>query len=393
MLQVQSGMSGVIIVEGLLDPFPSLNNISEKIFVLKDIDILPNGTIPTNSDAQYINQIYTTNGVSNPTIQIQPDELQIWKIANTDANLAYNFTFSNDMTFWIVAKDGQRQNQLINATGYYLTPAARLEILVRGPADGVYTMYGMNISTGPAGDMYPGGVLVTLNSTGTPVSNPIPLPTNFPAVIDLQTYDIANERLIALQEDANYFYINNRTFDPNRIDTIVTLGTVEKWNITNFTNETHAFHLHQGPFQVLKIEGVPIPFTGYQDTQSIPYVHEDGTPGVVEILIPFLDSYLLGTYMYHCHIMEHEQGGMMAAVKVVAPVTTGTTGSEETMSTSSNQIQQSTHAGSSLPSGALAAIIVEGVALLVAIVVITVLVLRRRTGNRNPDAVDMPIVH
>ena len=95
------------------------------------------------------------------------------------------------------------------------------------------------------------------------------------------------------------------------------LGDLEEWTLENWTNELHVFHIHQLDFQVTEMNGQPVPFTGYQDTVNMPLRLDEATPSRIKVLIPFTNPIIVGKFVYHCHILEHEDGGMMAAIQVV----------------------------------------------------------------------------
>ena len=101
-----------------------------------------------------------------------------------------------------------------------------------------------------------------------------------------------------------------QTFDPNRIDTRVKLGAVEEWTIRNESDELHDFHIHQGRFQLVEVNGKPQPLDGYYDTVNLPL------RGEIKVIIPFTDSSMVGKFVYHCHLLAHEDKGMMATIEV-----------------------------------------------------------------------------
>jgi FtsP/CotA-like multicopper oxidase with cupredoxin domain len=73
---------------------------------------------------------------------------------------------------------------------------------------------------------------------------------------------------------------------------------------------------------VISIDGVPQPFTGYQDTVSLPFATRQRgqlVPGEVTVIIPFVNPVMVGEFVYHCHIVQHADQGMMANIEVVAP--------------------------------------------------------------------------
>ena len=321
--QTYSGMSGGLIVEGLLDPFPALRGITERVMLLKDLQVGDDGQIPPlgqiDSNA---GTTRTVNGQINPTVAIRPGEVQLWRIGNIGADIFYRLALDGHVLHEI-ARDGNRHTQLVRVSEILLGPSSRVEVLVRGGKPGVYQFKTLAVSTGSDGDQYPEVALATLVSDGHPVA-PIALPAarQFPPVEDLRGRRIDRERRFRFTEnpDTNEFFINDRKFDMNRVDTTVPLGHVEEWTILNATNELHVFHIHQLDFQVVAIDGQPQPFVGYQDTVNMPLQRPgpNGTtlPGSVVIRLPFTNPVIVGKFVYHCHIMAHEDNGMMAVIEV-----------------------------------------------------------------------------
>jgi FtsP/CotA-like multicopper oxidase with cupredoxin domain len=319
-----SGMSGTLIVEGLLDPFPQLQGIRELVMNLKDIQIDSDGQVPMDIDPGAPTHI-TLNGQINPRIRIRPGETQLWRIANIGADHYYPLVLEG-MPMYIIARDGNRQNQLVTippGQTFLLPVSSRIDVLVQGGPKGTYRFRTLPFNTGPVGDSYEGATLATVESRGNAV-DPIPLadPSQFPPLENLCNQPVDEERTIVFSEseDGNTFFIDGKEFDPDRIDTTVSVGTLERWTVLNASEELHVFHIHQTDFQVCSINGVPQPFVGYQDTVNLPYEGQDPDfegPGEVEIVINFRDPIIAGKFVYHCHIGEHEDNGMMAVIEAV----------------------------------------------------------------------------
>src|SRR5260370_1195107 len=108
------------------------------------------------------------------------------------------------------------------------------------------------------------------------------------------------------------FTVDGKIFDPSRIDQRVKLGAVEEWTIRNtHDHDDHMFHIHTNPFQVMSIGGVPQADRTWRDTVVVPRPAKGGN---TVIRTRFLDY--TGVFMMHCHIMNHEELGMMQAVEV-----------------------------------------------------------------------------
>ncbi|SNT64771.1 Multicopper oxidase [Streptosporangium subroseum] len=183
-------------------------------------------------------------------------------------------------------------------------------MLVQGPPAGRTHLITTAYSTGPTGDSYPQTTLATLVSAGDPMT-PAALPSKFAPIDDLSKDPVAQRRVITFSQNdqTNEFYINGKQFDVHRIDVRARLNTTEEWRVRNLANEQHTFHIHVNDFQLMSINGRPYHFRGWQDTVQLP------ARGEVVIRMRFRD--FLGKYPFHCHILNHEDRGMMANVEVV----------------------------------------------------------------------------
>jgi suppressor of ftsI len=317
--QVLGGMSGVLVVEGFLNRFyPWLHDVPERIIMLKAYEP------PGYQDDQPHTK--TLNGQTNATIPIRPGELQLWRIANVAADAYFNLRIDS-ARMWLLVNDANPLRRPERVDSLILPPGARAEVILEGPPEGSYPIHHLTYDTGPAGDPNPAAALGILVSAGPPMDrradvarldNPDGDIVDVAQEIDtLRTHRFTRQRTIAFSEtaDGDTFFINAKQFDPNRLDTQVPLGDVEEWTVENTTGEVHAFHIHQMDFLVTEINGVPQPANSLHDTVNLPHA-VDGRPGVVKIILPFTDPYIVGKFVYHCHILEHEDGGMMATLQV-----------------------------------------------------------------------------
>ena len=320
--QVMGGLSGGLVIDGILDPFPDLAGVKERIMLLKDIQITPQGTVPDDINAS-APTTRSVNGLVNPTLVIQPNETQFLRLANIGADLYYRIRLEGHVLHEI-ARDGNRHNQTVVLEELLLPPGSRSEILIQGAAHGTYPMRAEAFNTGPAGDSYPATTLATLVSQGAVVPK-IPLPRTLTPVEDFRTLPVAKRRTITFTEtaDGNTFFIDSgagpKQFDPNVVDSTIQVGTVEEWTVVNATAELHTFHIHQTDFQVTEVDRVPQEFVGHQDNVNVPFQTAATGPGQVKVLIDFRNPIIVGRFVYHCHILEHEDAGMMAVAEVVPP--------------------------------------------------------------------------
>ena len=304
--QTRNAMSGALIVDGLLDSFPTLRHLRERLLLLKDLQVQNEHVLLTHIGA---NTIRTINGIVNPVIVLRPGETELWRIGNVGGDLYYSLRFDGH-SFQVVARDGTRRARLTTIDSLRLSPGARVEVLVTAGAPGVYLLRTRDIDTGPAGNQYAGTVMATVRVEGSPVT-PVALPPALLPVEDLRG-KITNRRTIVYSEseDGNTFFIDGKTFDMNRTDIRVKLGAIEEWTIRNDADELHTFHIHQGPYQLTEINGVPQPVDDHRDIVDVPI------KGEVKVIIPFTNPAIVGRFVYHCHILSHEDKGMMATIEV-----------------------------------------------------------------------------
>jgi FtsP/CotA-like multicopper oxidase with cupredoxin domain len=142
---------------------------------------------------------------------------------------------------------------------------------------------------------------------------------NTPLYVDLvRSSPIAHRRTFAfsVNPDKTRFFINEKVFDETRTDVTVKLGDTEEWTILNKDSQYHDFHIHQTGFLVTEVDGAPTHFDGLRDTFSVPPAR-NGQPGEAKLIIPFTNPEILGRFVFHCHVVKHEDKGMMMTVEVI----------------------------------------------------------------------------
>ena len=316
--QLMAGLSGLLIVEGLQEQHPELAGITERLFALKDFQADSNGDLYTVLKG-FRRDIKSINGQLMPRIDMKAGETQLWRFSNQTANQFFRLTLAGH-TFRVISRDAGPLAKEDVVSELMFGPSSRAEVLVDAGASGSYTFVAERTLTGPDGDEFPGQNMAQVIVSAPAASDgPAPTPVVYhpppseagPAV----TGAITGKRQFVFSEDggADQFFINQRIFDHNRVDVRVALGSVEEWTILNESDELHLFHLHQAPFEVLEINGVAQPAQGTVDTISLPI------RGKVKIRIAFTDPKIVGRFMFHCHILEHEDKGMMAQIEVFDP--------------------------------------------------------------------------
>jgi suppressor of ftsI len=315
--QLMGGLSGTIVIEGFQDQVPATKPLVERLMVLKEFSADGKGDL--NAVAKPFNgQIKTINGQVMPRIDIRPGETQLWRLSDQTSNTYFRLSLGGH-SFTVVGRDSHPIPHPEVAPEIMLGPGERMDVLVTGAAAGSYTLIAEKTWTGPAGDMFPAQNMALIVSRPD-ASKPAPAPLGsliFAAGSEkpIPGNRIDARRLVSFSEGlvTGLFFINHTTFDHTRVDVKVPLGNIEEWTIRNASDELHIFHIHQVAFQVVSINGKAEPFDGLVDTVNVP-IH-----GEVKIRIAFTDPVILGRFLFHCHILEHEDKGMMSQIEVYDP--------------------------------------------------------------------------
>ncbi|HEY1682412.1 MAG TPA: multicopper oxidase family protein [Candidatus Tumulicola sp.] len=359
--QITSGMSGALVVEGLQTHLPALARMRERILVLRnvqtdpDIDGIPIVARPAalrdyviagrrragrrtaidDDDAAGLpcaplaGMQTTLDGRAQATLGIDPGERQLFRVVNATAGRYYDLHVDGE-ELQLVAIDGVPLDAAPGAPAarsvshYLLAPAARAEFVVTGqsqPAKLASSCY----TSGDAGDRDPAVTLATLRSDGhAPAGSDVdPLSAGVrPLAADTSALPVpVADRHVDFTENADGFYINNHRYVMGEPPSMTAhTGSIERWTLRNFTAEVHDFHIHQVHFLVESIDGKPASPPYWADTVTVPpafYPHRGVTPGTVVVLMDFRNPVIKGTFLYHCHILDHEDGGMMASIRVL----------------------------------------------------------------------------
>lgn len=317
--QLMAGLSGMLVVEGFQQAEPQLAPLKERLFALKDFQADDNGDLYRVLKA-FHRDIRTINGQLMPKIDIQPGETQLWRLSNQTANAFFRLSLQGH-TFRIVGRDAAPVPMPETVNEVIIGPSQRLDVLVDGGAAGSYIFKSERTLTGPAGDEFPAQnmALMVTAPAGPGQAKAAGLAPDArmtaDAGKDMSSLSLTGHRLVSFTNDdaTGLFFINHRIFDHDRIDVRVPLGAIEEWSIRNDADELHIFHIHQVPFQVMSVNGRTQPFNGLVDTVTVP-IH-----GVVKIRLAFTDPLIVGRFMFHCHILEHEDKGMMGQIEVYDP--------------------------------------------------------------------------
>jgi FtsP/CotA-like multicopper oxidase with cupredoxin domain len=377
--QVLGGASGALIVEGIERANSDLAGLPERVLIIRDQDLLNPNSPPSKSEPVVPKMLIDRDGDSanNGTgfgkpakdlsvnfvpvpypdyppavIKMKPGERQLWRVLNASAitylNLAVLYNrIPQKLT--IVALDGvpltmsgAPRNILDGQAHVGIPPGGRAEFIVEGPPAGVTgLLVTRTVDTGSGGENDPNRALATLvASPDAPeprsrlAVSPEPLPAQMlpwlGSVTPVRTRRLYFSEKLLDPNDPNsattfFITVDGKTpaaFDPASgvPDIVVKQGDVEDWIIENRSTELHAFHIHQTHFMMVDWSGVAVNEPFLRDTINIPYYNGRALEyPSVKLRMDFRDPNSIGTFVYHCHLLEHEDGGMMGLIRVEAP--------------------------------------------------------------------------
>src|SRR5215831_18520467 len=311
--QIIGGMSGGIIVEGSERLYPFLGNLTERVILFKHHPI---------GRADY-EELVTVNGIVAPTYPIRPGEAQFWLMGNIGADRFLQVTVDS-MPFYVIGRDGYFLPRPIRQAEVLLGPGQRASAIVVGGQPGRYGFKSVSPKFDERQPLLPEVDFGTVVSDGPPADIGAAVATvraqhvNEPLYADVvRSSPIAHRRTFAfsVSPDKSRFFINGEVFDENRTDVTIKLGDTEEWTILNQDSQYHDFHIHQTGFLVTEVNGIPAQFDGLRDTFSVPPMR-DGRPGVAKMIIPFTNPEIVGRFVLHCHVVKHEDKGMMQVIEL-----------------------------------------------------------------------------
>jgi len=324
------------VVEGMEKIHPEVAGLTERVFTIRQQYLVP--WIPGPYQLT-INFQVAAFPHPNPIIQMAPGEKQFWRVANATIQdfLPLQFQISGKaQPMEVIALDGYPLAQTRMQDTILVPPAGRAEFIVQAPpAGGVATFNTLNYGTGPTGNPDFPQILAQVQLTNSPArvhetkSNGAALHLQDLKFADLDKQNPTTQRKLYFSEEFGgtngpiQFYITvdgqkQKVFEADEKPVITTkVGAVEDWTIENRALETHAFHMHQIHFLVLEVDGKPVPAQEYRDTVEVPYWQGPGTPyHSVKVRMDFRDPTIAGTFVFHCHILLHEDLGMMHKILV-----------------------------------------------------------------------------
>lgn len=355
-VQLASGMSGAIIVDGGMDSLPAVKAARERIFVFQQLSYLKNkrtgleevecfddsfGPGTWQAFEEMFGRRTTINGLRQPVIRMHPGAVERWRFIHTGIReeiepiligpIVAGQTTSSIHSFYAVAYDGISTGQITPETKVTLAPAYREDVFVQAPSmPGTYYLWDGPTPKGLTNTRKDSHLLATVVVYGNKVSMTLPkdselTPYKGARYVDAKEVTGHQSAIYGVYPAPNNgvnFFINNRTYSMNETPRKLYLGDVDEWDLksdpTTPFAEPHPFHIHVNSFQITSIDGFD-PFLSPLLDQLHGELWKDTLlmqPGCVyHVRMRYED--FTGKFVDHCHILDHEDQGMMENVEIL----------------------------------------------------------------------------
>lgn len=377
-IQVSSGMGGAILIEGGLDDQPEIQQMDEKVFVLQQMPYTPDTMVNKSSERFAIKFIEgvtfgpgtwgdgikdstgwktTINGQTLPVIEIQSEEVQRWRFIHAGVRETVNLKLVDVENgeeivekLYAIAEDGIAYGYRDDVDSMVLQPGYRADILVQAKLDNGLdkdTLYLIDANSPVLDETDQGeaetekvlAVVVLIKPTGEPIANRLPSSESlkayapYPSLVDtLVNAEAQKVRFDIIPGDITLFQVNGVSFNHLNEPRLLELNTVQDWKLTS-SLASHPFHIHINHFQIMerwrkmnneneykKLDTKPIWKDTYfvenvgnkkdEDGNVIKYGYKDSS------IVKTVYKDFVGDFVLHCHILDHEDQGMMQCVRI-----------------------------------------------------------------------------
>ncbi|MSP58220.1 MAG: T9SS type A sorting domain-containing protein [Flavobacteriaceae bacterium] len=344
--QVSKGLAGLFIVKDSAEAalnLPRTYGIDDIPLIVqnKAFDVLQQIAIATDMDTAIF-----VNGTLNPYFNA-PSQVIRFRLLNGSSLRTYNFGFSNSQTFYQIATDGGLLDTSLALTRLTVSPGERAEILVNFSGmqsqtlylksfaselpTGIYGAamlgfgadiiheYNDNVLNGADYNVMKINIVAASGSPITTIQNALVpyIPFNPISATNYRTIVMDTIRLLPIDPPNRAegpFGMNNRTFNMDSINEVVHLNTTEIWTLVNKTLVAHPFHIHDIEFNIIEKSGLP-PLPSETGWKDVVLVMPNDSVKFITKFTTFADN--TTPYMYHCHLLHHEDDGMMGSFLVI----------------------------------------------------------------------------
>ncbi|GAA2001398.1 multicopper oxidase family protein [Brevibacterium samyangense] len=333
--QLTAGLYGAILVEDR----EALPMTRERLMIVSDLSVDASGNLVEPDRMQQMmgreGDLVLINGQLRPSLTAAPGDRERWRIINACTSRFLRLQLDGQR-LQLLSRDLGRLPAPQNVSEVVVLPGNRVELLVEAE-EGTASLVAAPVDRGRAAGMMGGGPrgrsgpgevdpfeLATFSVTGNPVEKLPPVPPAS-ALRDLREEPVTERREFDFAMGMGpggmdggrmgtpggggmmTFTINGQEFAHDRTDAEVRSGTVEEWTLSNSSPMDHPVHLHVWPMQVIEQDGRAVGEAWWQDVVNVPAF------GEVKVLIAFDD--FTGRSVFHCHILDHEDLGMMGTVE------------------------------------------------------------------------------
>ena len=317
--QVGFGLYGALLVE---DPAEQVGVADQLVLVLSDMSLEADGTLEAPDAGGSIGTVFgregshvLVNGRTHSTLVARAGAPQRWRVVNTAKSRYFNLDLGGSL-FRQIGGDGGLQEYAVESDTVVLAPGERADLIVMLRADPGAELILRSVlyyrGFGTVEGRFPYDDLITVAMADLPPysGTPLPevrrsieaLPTSGATAVDLQL------TLIQAVDSPPEYQISGPLFSQKDKILRARLGETQIWTVTNKSSWSHPLHLHGFFFQVLDEKGAPVRPMAWKDTVNIPF---DQT---LRLVVRFDDR--AGSWMFHCHILDHADGGLMGMVEV-----------------------------------------------------------------------------
>ncbi len=314
-VQIERGLYAPIRVHGAGAPIVS----ADRVFVLDDVKLEASGALSSYTDTLDLmlgrqGNVVVVNGVPDARVEAGAGSRERWRFVNTANGRYFNLELPGQRLL-VIGSDGGPVNQPYEVDRLLISPGERYEVLVTLPPSVGATATLRTVHYDRGHDIPdPGPIDLVTFVIGPPVPHLDAPPPRSGHIEPIAATAATPRRRFVLGEDDSdprnpVFMINDEVY-PDVTAVASTTGAVEVWEIDNQSEMDHPFHLHGMSFQVLGPDGAPVTPLAWKDTVNVP--REQALAFAVRVGAP-------GRWMFHCHILEHAERGMMGELQVAAP--------------------------------------------------------------------------
>ena len=335
--QVAGGASGALIIEG---SNPLTDGLTEHVVVVRqEYPSIGGGDPDSGSSILTVNFQPAIANLGLPFINAQVGHREFYRVLNAGTTVVLNLQMQYNgipQPLQVIALDGIPLTTPTNYTTITLPAAGRAEFIAPALPEGQQgVLLTTGYDSGPIGDLDPTAPLIKIRPTQqgmqTTQEKHHPVTTT-----PIGAKRFANLRFLTPTAQRNLYFSEEtissngptslfitvvgqrpKVFhmdDPPAITT--NIGAVEDWTVENRSGEAHIFHIHQLHFLLMEVNGVPVTNPELLDDVAIPAWTGNGAYPSIKVRMDFRDPQIAGTFVYHCHILDHEDAGMMAKIQV-----------------------------------------------------------------------------